>query len=217
MKAHTLKLLAAGLTAAQLLQYAAFADGGKTDYTAIYANAHEFASRYEYHEGDAEKSMALYPDIPYTSGIDTADDGTEYECPAIYDNRDAFEGSNLTFGVLKLMINGVESDYSSECVLYNNGTTLLPAEVFESLGCTVNFDEALDVTEISNETAVLEILPYLIGMRKNKADGYYVPLAVCARFINGTVYVPARAIAFELGIAVGWDPSSSTVMLDNEV
>ena len=44
----------------------------------------EFASQYDFHEGDYDKSFDLYPGIAYTSGIEYREDGSEYECPAIY-------------------------------------------------------------------------------------------------------------------------------------
>ena len=31
-------------------------------------------------------------------------------------------------------------------------------------------------------------------------NGFYVPLEVCARFIDGILYVPVRAVAEEFGI-----------------
>lgn len=52
-------------------------------------------------------------------------------------------------------------------------------------------------------------------MRKNQADGFYVPLEVCARIIDDTLYVPVRAVSDEFGLNVNWDGSTSTVTLDN--
>ncbi len=89
----------------------------------------------------------------------------------------------------------------------------MPAEVFKEVGCEVDYDENTYVATIRKGETVLEILPNLIGMRKNQADGYYVPLEVCARLIDNTLYVPVRAVANEFGISVFWDGETNTVSI----
>lgn len=182
----------------------------------LYKNAQTFASRYEYHEGDFEKSISLYPDVPYMSGPEIANDGKEYEFPIFYyDKHAGFIGDyDLQKGEMNLSINGQQSEYSSQCVLYN-GVTLLPASVFKDLECMTDFDETLYVTTISKADTTLEIIPKLRAMRKNKENGFYVPLEAVARFVDDVVYVPVRAVADELNINVDWDGITHTVILSD--
>lgn len=181
----------------------------------IHEKAFEFASQYTYKDGDIEKTFALYPDIVYTSGIEKRSDGVEYECPAVYyDEHAAYVNSyDLKKGDMTIVVFGEESQYSHQCVLYN-GVTLVPSGVFEEAGCEISFNNELFVLTFSKNDVLLEIVPYLIGMRKNQAEGYYVPLRTCARYIDGELYVPVRAIAEEFGINVGWNGKSYTVTLD---
>ena len=176
----------------------------------------EFASRYEYREGDFDKSFLNYPGILYTSGIEYAEDGTPYECPAIYVDEHAqyVNDYSLLKGVAKFIINGKESPYFDQGILYNS-RLLVPVEAFSEVGCDVNTNDDSYVTTIAKDGIVLEILPNLIGMRKNRADGFYVPLEVCARIIDNTLYVPVRAIANEFDLYVDWDGTTRTVTLNN--
>ncbi len=173
----------------------------------------EFASQYLYKEGDTEKSFALYPDIIYTSGIEKTADGKEYECPAIYDDLMVQELVNgINKDTAKLLINGMEPVYRVSYAVFKE-KMLVPLYVFNLAGCNVRFDETRYVATISKNSTVLEILPNLIGMRKNQAEGFWIPLAVCARFIDHTLYVPLEAVASEFGIAVSWDSAANTITL----
>ena len=172
-----------------------------------------FASQYLYKEGDTEKSFALYPDIIYTSGIEKTADGKEYECPAIYDDLMVPEFvSGIKKDTAKLLINGTESVYSVSYAVFKE-KMLVPMDVFNLAGCNVQFDEARYVAAISKNSTVLEILPNIIGMRKNQAEGFWVPLEVCARFIDNVLYVPLDAVASEFGITALWDSAANIITL----
>lgn len=181
----------------------------------VYDKALEFTSQYPYKEGDADKSFALYPDRNYTSGIEKREDGTEYECPAVYIDEHAalFDDFDLKKGEVTIKINGVVAQNSNRCVLHN-GVTLVPAEIFEEAGCESEVDENFYVLRLTKDETVLEILPYIIGMRKNQAKGFYVPLNGCARYVDGELYVPVRAVAEEFDINVGWDGENHAVSLE---
>ena len=174
-----------------------------------------FASQYDYNEEAERKSFDLYPDVPYVTGPEKRPDGTEYELPAIYVDYHAISVGSYSLENMQgsLFINGVKSPITDRCVVYNQ-RTLVPLEAFAELGCQVSYDEETLVATITDGETVLEILPHLIGMRKNRAEGYYVPLDACARFVDGVLYVPARAVAQELNIQVGWDGENSIVSLD---
>ena len=172
-----------------------------------------FASQYLYKEGDTEKSFALYPDITYTSGIEKTADGKEYECPAIYDDLMVPELVNGTKkDTAKFFINGTEPVYSISYAVFKE-KMLVPVYVFGFAGCNVQFDETRYVAAISKNSTVLEILPNMIGMRKNQAEGFWVPLEVCARFIDNTLYVPIDAVASEFGMTAVWDSDANTITL----
>ncbi len=165
----------------------------------------KFASQYKYKEGDTEKSFALYPDIIYTAGVDKTDDGMEYECPAIYDDlmvSDLVNNISLTSANLKY--NNSTKMYSVNYALFRE-KILVPANVFKIFGCDVKFDESLYVAEIKDSNVTIEIMSNLIGMRKDKAEGFWIPLEVCARIINNELYVPFEAVAREFGIDVQLD------------
>ena len=52
-------------------------------------------------------------------------------------------------------------------------------------------------------------------MRKGQANGLYVPLSPCARFIDDKMYVPVRAVAQEFDLKISWNEETRTVELDN--
>ena len=174
-----------------------------------------FSSQYSYNKNVDSKSFKLY-DVIYTCGIEYRGDGMQYCCPAIYVDNHAIMYDSYDFSKprTKLIINGSENEYTYQNYLYNS-RTLVPADVFCDFGCEVDFNESTYVCTISGNNTVLEILPNLMGMRKNKADGYYVPLDVCARFINDTLYVPVRAVADQLGLYIDWNGETNTVTLNS--
>ena len=178
-----------------------------------------FCMSYPYKEGDVEKSMELYNDIFLTSGIETSQDGINYEYPGMYYDPHAMLYTPFTLqkNSAELIINNEKTEFSNSVVLFTNesiGTrSLVPADVFGYLGATVFYDEERYVLKIEKNGTTLEILPNLIAMRKNEHDGFYVPLQVCARFIDDVLYIPVRAIADELNINVDWDNNSFTVFL----
>lgn len=185
----------------------------------IHDKALEFASQYPYKDGDSEKSFSeTYAEREYTSGIETRYDGVTYECPAVYHDEHAqlVDDYDLQYGRLNLTINNNTSKYSYQSVLYNS-VTMVPIEVFEEAGCTREYNEYYYVTKLRKNNTTLEIIPYLIGMRKDGADGFWVPIGVCARYIGDNLYVPVRAVAEELGITVGWDGSTQTVSLTSDM
>lgn len=174
--------------------------GLKPDTSRDYINelAQSFASQYPYKEGDTEKSFELYPDVLYTSGLEKTSEGVVYECPAIYDDNMAYE---LVNGIERLSGNIEIGDlvYNIEYATFNS-KILVPLDTFRLLDCEAYCDNNKYVATIKKDDVILEILPNVIGMRKNQADGYWVPLEICARFIDDTLYVPLEAVAKEFGI-----------------
>ena len=173
----------------------------------------EFASVYLYKAGDTEKSFALYPDILYSSGIEYTKDGKEYECPAIYDDLMVSElVDDIKTDEAVLVIDVADKSYHVKYAVFKE-KMLVPLDVFSLIDCNVSFDETAYVATVSKNYTVLEIIPNIIGMRKNKAEGFWVPLEVCARFVNNTLYVPLEAVAREFGISVEWNYTTNTITL----
>ncbi len=177
----------------------------------------EFASQYLYKEGDLEKSFELYPDITYTSGTEKTADGKVYECPAKYDDLMVAELVNdIKKDEAKLIIDETGKIYNVEYAIFKE-KILVPLDVFDLIDCDVQFDETRYVATVSKNSTVLEMIPNIIGMRKNQAEGFWIPLEVCARFVDNTLYVPMEAIANEFHIITEFDSASNCITLKTEM
>lgn len=160
---------------------------------------YEFAALYPYKDGDTEKSFTLYPDIVYTSGLEKDFDGTEYEAPAMYFDE-------MAQNIISVMKNGTvniefdKENFESDYITFDS-KYLVPVETLSKLGLKTQINPALYLATIKNDDTILEIQPNVIGMRKNQAEGYWVPLEVCARIYNNTFYVPLEAVIREFGLS----------------
>lgn len=182
-----------------------------TSLTNIDKLAQSFASRYPYKEGDTEKTYELYPDIIYLSGIEKTAEGIEYECPAIYDDRHAYElVKKMSVMPAKIVVG--KSSYEVQYAVFDS-KILVPYDTFKLTGCDVLFNKNTYVATISNNSTTLEIIPNIIGMRKNQAEGYWVPLEICARFINNNLYVPLDTVAKELGYTAESNSDGSVISI----
>lgn len=182
-----------------------------TSLTNIDKLAQAFASQYPYKEGDTEKSFELYPDIIYSSGMEKTVDGTEYECPAIYDDRHAYDLVN-TMSVVPTKLTVKNSSYEAQYAIFNS-KILVPYDIFKLVDCNVFFNKDTYVATISKGNTTLEIIPNIIGMRKNQAEGYWVPLEICARFIGDTLHVPLEAVAKEFGYVAGINSEDNIITI----
>lgn len=182
-----------------------------TSLTNIDKLAQSFASRYPYKKGDTEKTYELYPDIIYSSGIEKTAEGIEYECPAIYDDRHAYElVKKMSVMPAKIVVG--KSNYEVQYAVFDS-KILVPYDTFKLTGCDVLFNKDTYVATISNNSTTLEIIPNIIGMRKNQAEGYWVPLEICARFINNNLYVPLDTVAKELGYTAESNSDGSVISI----
>ena len=182
-----------------------------TSLTNIDKLAQAFASQYPYKDGDTEKSFELYPGITCMLGMEKTADGIEYECPAIYDDRHAYELVNtMSVMPLKLVVNDL--NYETQYALFNS-KVLVPYDLFNLVGCDVLFNKDTYVATISKNDTTLEIIPNIVGMRKNQAEGYWIPLEICARFVGDALYVPIDAVAREFGYTVEINSDKSTITI----
>ena len=182
-----------------------------TSLTNIDKLAQAFASQYPYKEGDTEKSFELYPDIIYSSGMEKTSEGIEYECPAIYDDRYAYDLVN-TMSVMPAKLVVDDSSYEIQYAVFNS-KVLVPYDIFKLVECDVSFNKETYIATISKNDTTLEIIPNIIGMRKNQAEGSWVPLEICARFVNDTLYLPLDAVAMEFGYVAEISSDNSVIIL----
>ena len=138
-------------------------------------------------------------------------DGVEYECPAIYDDRHAYDLVN-TMSVVPAKLVIEDSSYETQYAVFNS-KVLVPYDIFKLIGCDVLFDKDTYVATISKKDTTLEIIPNIIGMRKNQAKGYWVPLEICARFVEDSLYVPLEAVAKEFGYVMEMNSDGSVITL----
>lgn len=182
-----------------------------TSLTNIDRLAQAFASQYPYRESDTDKSIELYPGITYLTGVEKRADGVEYECPAIYDDRHAYDLVN-TMSVMPAKLVVEDSGYEIQYAVFNS-KVLVPYDAFKLVGCDVLFNKDTYVATISKNDTTLEIIPHLVCMRKNQAEGYWVPLEICARFVNDTLYLPLDAVAKEIGYVAETNSDGSVITL----
>ena len=167
-----------------------------------------FASKYSYRENTAQKSFDLY-DVNYASSIRYTKDGKQFECPDTYIDYQSNIKSQISDR--KILIKAANKELAG--ILYNS-VTLVPYNAISSIGYDSEFNRESLVCKISGNNAVVELMPDLIGMRKNEDSGYYVPLETCAKYIDDMLYVPVRAVADQLGLNILWDGETYTVTLE---
>lgn len=177
----------------------------------VFANKYPYDSELQFNLF-FEKYVPLYSlsvdAMSYNETMGKVNAGYYYDGAAAF-----FEGSAPEQSEVKLLVNG-EDEYP--CIIFKS-RSLVPAEAFESAGCVVETDEESRVTSISKDGEVVELMPYLLDMRKNREEGFWVPLEICSRYVgeNNEHYVPLRVIADELGLKVDWDNDNRTATLDN--
>jgi hypothetical protein len=113
-----------------------------------------------------------------------------------------------------MTVNGANTiiDPASGAVpIIKNGRTLLPIRaIVESIGGAVKWDanEQEMTIQVENRTIQLGI-----GQTTAVVDGNNVPIDVAPQVFNGSILLPLRFIAENLGATVQWDAASQTVTL----
>lgn len=209
------KIFLLALTCVLLLQTVVFAYDVLEDEELL--GKHKiFVNKYSYDIELQDKVLIeLYPDR--SSGISYKEENgvaTNISTAVYVDGHaDAFSTNKPMLIDSKLSINGEEP---ISCYLYRD-RTLVAATVFEQVGCEVVFDEETCVLQISKDGIYIETMPYMLDMRKNGEDGFWIPMGICSRYIgeSNEIYVPMRFIAEELGLSVDWDNERHMAMLNN--
>ncbi len=95
-----------------------------------------------------------------------------------------------------------------------NGNTLVPVKaIFESMGATVEWDNATRTVIGKTDDKTIKIA---IDNKTATVNGSAVELAVPATIINGSTYVPARFVAENLGADVQWDNNTKSILVNSD-
>lgn len=125
----------------------------------------------------------------------------------------AYDGKvhEFTGEVCSLLING-EVVTSKVPAIIMNDRTLVPARaVFEKLGAKVGWDEVNEKVLVSLNNSSVELK---INDKNAKINNKIVQMDVPPKIINDSTMLPARFVAEQLNMKVGWNPSQNIVMID---
>lgn len=118
---------------------------------------------------------------------------------------------------IKVMINN-QKVYCPNPPVIVNGRTLLPLRTLvEAMGCKVIWVESGQYANIQNDSVLISIQigNKLISRQKRVSSdkSSVIETDVPAQLINGSTYIPARAVAEAFDAVVGWDDNTNTVMI----
>ena len=155
-------------------------------------------------------------DIGYKLPVDLSDYSTGIHSFTV----DAFADGKLlktrtySMNILKsadVAINGETLDLSGRKPIIENGTTLIPLRaIFEKLGGKVDWVADTKTIIITRDNLRLELA---IGSYTMKKNGEEITLAVPARLINSTTYIPLRAVVQAMGGEIGWDGANKLITI----
>lgn len=99
-----------------------------------------------------------------------------------------------------------------------DGRTLVPLRALgEAMGCEVVWVPSGQYANIQNDTVLISVQignKYISKQKRvSKDTSSVIETDVPARIINGSTYIPVRAVAEAFDAEVGWDPVSRTVMV----
>lgn len=107
---------------------------------------------------------------------------------------------------------------SDKAPVNRNGTVFVPLRsVAEAMGCEVIWVNGEKTANIKNETTIIsmKVGNNKISKVKRNSDGttMVIPCDDPPVILDGSVYIPLRAMAESFGATVGWDGESRTVMI----
>jgi hypothetical protein len=113
-----------------------------------------------------------------------------------------------------MTINGANTviDPASGAVpIIKNGRTLLPIRaIVENIGGTVNWDANAQEMSIQVENRIIQLG---VGQTTAQVNGVSVLVDVAPQSFNGSILLPLRFVAENLGMDVQWDAASQTATL----
>ncbi|MGE5704229.1 MAG: N-acetylmuramoyl-L-alanine amidase [Clostridia bacterium] len=115
---------------------------------------------------------------------------------------------------LKLMVEGhyVEPDVPP---MIEKGRTLVPLRIVaEELGATVTWDDKLRQATIERDQTKLELT---LGRAVARRNGKEIKLDTPPGVHNGRMLLPLRFVSESLGLTVGWDAETRTVVVNTPI
>lgn len=158
-------------------------------------------------------------ELPYRLPIDLSGYSTGAHILRIdaYADGKLMKSRTYTLNILKsadVIINGEQLDLAGRKPIIENGTTLIPLRaVFEKLGGNVEWIAETRSIVITRGDLRLELSIGSYTMTKN---GEKIELAVPARLINSTTYIPLRAVVQALGGSIEWNGAEKIITITAE-
>ena len=124
-------------------------------------------------------------------------------------NNDTLLNATIHFNNITVLLNSVPVSFPDQQPLIKDSRTLVPARgVFEALGATVGWDDAMTVER--GETRVT----LTIGESYISVNGERKEQDVPAQIVNSRTMIPVRAVAEAFSCTVGWDGDTYTVSIN---
>jgi hypothetical protein len=112
---------------------------------------------------------------------------------------------------ISVKIDNTPIEFNTGTPVNQDGTTLVPMrKIFESLGCTVSWEDSTQTVTASKDDIVIQLT---VGLKIASKNGTAINLTAPPRIIDGTTYVPPRFVAESLGYTVSWDENTQTVSI----
>ena len=145
--------------------------------------------------------------IPFENKFDTAIAISDTITPSTY------KAKEIEFRVNdnKFYVDGVEKTFDCSPYLKNNRTYVPIRFITESLGASVEWNDATQEVTIRSEEAIIVLT---IGSRAILVDGVRYNLDTEPELVNGRTMLPIRFVAEYLNCEVNWDDSTQSVIIN---
>ncbi|OEG00194.1 hypothetical protein BHF71_05765 [Vulcanibacillus modesticaldus] len=116
-------------------------------------------------------------------------------------------------GMIKVKLNGEYVQFDQPPIIDENDRTLVPIRfISEELGAKVTWEGSTQTVIVTKDDRVIELS---IGKTTAEIDGRTYQLDTSAKLVNGRTLVPIRFISEALGLEVGWEGNTQTVILNS--
>lgn len=135
-----------------------------------------------------------------------------------YRNFESVKAEDSLSNTVALNVNGEELGDENNSPFIHEGTTMVPLRLAASaVGADVKYEEGNDQLgnriKLSKDSSNIELFTKSALMYKGETNINKMSMAPV--IVNGTSYVPVRAIAEALGCEVGFDSETKTVLINS--
>ena len=128
----------------------------------------------------------------------------------IFEDSSRLDELKIKPDIITVKIDGQAIIFSDADPVIINDRTLVPMrKIFETLGCTVDWDGDIGLVTAKGAKEIT----LTIGSNKMTVDNETKLIDVPAQLIGDRTFVPARAISEALGCTVDWDNDNRTVII----